>query len=322
MRKIKLILMFCVLWSFSSAQNITTAEYFFDGNDLGFGNNTTLTVTQANENYNVSTSSLSNGFHDLYIRVFDQAANEGAGVWSHYDRTTFYISDFPTGQNVVAARYFIDELDPVILEVDPVNTNITESYSIQLDGLDEGFHSFYIQTQVEDGTWSLYDRQIFYVKDLSDLPSDIVAAEYWINGDPGIGDGEPIDISMSPLTIPIASDFPVGDHSFCIRVQNSNGDWSLYCCATFTVIDPTVGLEESLYNAVEVSPNPFADTITINTTRAMVFESVTVYDITGKQVYNVSDDLRRFDLSHLESGIYILKITTESEQATFKLVKQ
>lgn len=318
MRQITLILMFCALWDFSSAQNITTAEYFFDTNDLGFGNNTPLTVTQANESYTIATTGLSVGFHNLYIRVFDQAANEGAGVWSHYDRSTFYVGDIPSGQNIVALRYRIDDGSEVSgqVPIDPGATTINETFMVSTEGLEEGFYNFYIETQVEDGTWSLYDRQIFYVKDTSDLPSDIVAAEYWIDN----GEGVPFDIATMPLSVIIPSDFPVGDHTICVRVQNSNGDWSLYCCSTFNV--ELLGVNEHLYNETQISPNPFKDNISINISQVLKLDQIEVYDITGKLVYSNSEDIRTIDLGHLQSGVYILKLVANNEQATFRLVKQ
>lgn len=393
MRQLKLVILFCVLWFFSSAQNITTAEYFFDGNDNGLGNNTAIAITQIDESFDVITTGLSNGFHDLYVRVFDQAANEGNGGWSHYDRSTFYSSDFLTGQDIVAARYYIDNNASVMLDVNPMTTHVTESYSLSIGNLDEGFHSFYIetqdsddtwshydraafyvadfpsdqnivaaryffdddvpvsldvnpmsssitesymistvglaegfhsfyvQTQVEDGTWSLYDRQIIYVNDFSDVPADIVAAEYFIDDDPGFGQGEAFDISSNPLIVTTDMTILDGDHSFCIRVQNSNGDWSLYCCATFNV-DSNLSVDQSLYKSTIIYPNPFVDDIQISTTLNHEFKKIIVVDLTGKIVFESTRNLNRISLSNLSKGVYILRLVTNKSEANFKIVKK
>jgi len=395
MRQLKLVILFCVLWFFSSAQNITTAEYFFDGNDNGLGNNTTIAITQIDESFNVITTGLSNGFHDLYVRVFDQAANEGNGGWSHYDRSTFYSSDFLTGQNIVAARYYIDNNASVMLDVNPMTTQITESYSLSIGSLDEGFHSFhieaqdsdgtwsdydraafyvadfpsdqnivaaryffnddvpvsldvdpmsssitesyiistvdleegfhsfYVQTQVEDGTWSHYDRQIIYINDFSDIPDDIVAAEYFIDDDPGFGQGISFDITApNPLLVTTDMNIEEGDHSFCIRVQNSNGDWSLYCCATFNVDEETASTVESLYKSTTIFPNPFENDIQIESTLNHEFEKIIVVDLTGKIVFESSSDLNRIALGTLSKGVYILRLITNKSEANFKIVKK
>lgn len=390
MRTFIIITLSCCFCAFISAQNITSAEYFFDANDNGFGNNNALTVNQPNENYSIPTGSLSNGFHSLYIRVFDQAANEGVGAWSHYDRSTFYLMAYPPEQNIVAARYWIDNGSVVILTVDPVSTSVTEtysiptgslpegfhslhiqtqnaagiwslydrsffyvsafdevqnivaaryffnddaptnltietaapslsqSYSIETTGLEEGFHSFYVQTQGADLTWSLYDRQIIYIKEFD---SEVVSAEYYIDNDLGIGNNIPFSITASPQTISFnTTGLSEGDHLFCVRVLNEDNSWSFSDCEVFTI--GTLGVEDSLYKSVKVIPNPFINSINLDVSRSVVFQNITIFDMTGKEVFKSSDDLRQLDLGYLESGIYILSLATENEKATFKIVKQ
>lgn len=374
-------------------QNITSAEYFFDNNDNGFGNNASLAVSQINQSYTISTAGLSDGFHSLYIRVFDQAANAGSGMWSHYDRSTFYVKSFLTGQNIIAARYFIDNgsatsltISPISISVDqnysiPVNglsegfhslyietqdtdgtwshydrsvfyvssfpqgqnivaaryyfnddaptslvvdaagTTVTQSYSISASELSEGFHSFYIETQLEDGTWSLYDRQIIYVNNFSNMPADIVAAEYFIDEDLGFGMGNSFDFNSTMLSVQTDPGISEGDHLFCVRVQNANGEWSLYDCAIFNV-DSNLGVEDSLYKMITVSPNPFKNSINIEVKKQLEFKKIEVIDFTGKKVYHSNQNLRRINLDNLESGTYILRLRTETETGTFKIIKQ
>lgn len=394
MKKFIVLILCYVSVSLISAQNITSAEYYFDANDNGFGSNTALTISQPNESYNISIAGLSDGFHDMYIRVFDQASNGGVGAWSHYDRTTFYISSFPTGQNIVAARYYIDNGSVTNLNVDPTAILINESYLISIGSLSEGFHNFYIQTQSDDGTWShydrstfyvsafpsdqdivaaryffnndtpinltidtaspmisqsysiattglgqgfhdfyiqtqaadgiwsLYDRQTIYINELDGMPSDVVAAEYYIDEDLGIGNNTPFSITMPTQMISFnTTGLSEGDHLFCIRVQNADSSWSLYDCDIFT-IDANLGTEDSLYKSVKVQPNPFVNTINIEVSRSIVFNEISIYDITGKKVYTTTNDLRKINLDNLEAGTYILSLLTETKKATFKIIKQ
>lgn len=394
MRKFIVLILCYVSVSFISAQNITSAEYYFDANDNGFGSNNALTVSQPNESYTISTAGLSDGFHDMYIRVFDQAANGGAGAWSHYDRSTFYIASFPTGQNIVAARYYIDNGSVINLNVDPTATAINETYSISIGSLSDGFHSLYIQTQGDDGTWShydrstfyvsafpegqniiaaryffnddipidltidiaapmitqsysiattglsqgfhdfyiqtqavdltwsLYDRQTIYINELDDMPSDVVSAEYFIDEDLGFGNNIPFSITTPTQMISFnTTNLPEGDHLFCIRVQNADGAWSLYDCEIFT-IDSSLGISNSLYKSIQVNPNPFTSTINLDVARSLVFRKISIYDLTGKEVYTTTNDLRKIDLDNLEGGTYILSIQTATEKATFKIIKQ
>ena len=52
----------------------------------------------------LSIAGLSDGFHDMYIRVFDQAANNGLGAWSHYDKSTFYVKSFGMNMRTKLAK--------------------------------------------------------------------------------------------------------------------------------------------------------------------------------------------------------------------------
>lgn len=301
------------------AQNITTAEYYFNGDTA---NSTSISINQANESFTVATTGLSDGFHDFYIRVFDQAANDGAGAWSHYDRSTFYVASLPSGQNIVAARYWFDEGTTLFdLDIDPMNPSVSESYAIDIGDLEEGFHSFYIQTQIADGTWSHYDRQIIYVKDFNDMPSDIVAAEYFIDEDPGFGNGEAFDFSINAFTVETDNTILEGDHLLCVRVQNADGEWSLYCCAPFNV-DETASIEESLYQSTKVFPNPFVDDIQITTQFENEIEKAVIFDMTGKVVYKKENQLDKLSLGNLQQGTYFLKLTSNAQEAIFKIVKK
>ena len=381
--------------SFISAQNITTAEYYFDDNDDGFGLNDSFAITSLSQSESLDISGLSDGFHDLHIRVFDVDGNEGAGAWSHYDRATFYIGSFLTGQNITDARYRIDNGTNNSLSIGTSGTSISESYQIGIGslslgfhslyvetqdsdgswshydkvtffvsafpsgqdiiayryrvddgstisgsetlnpgaplitesftvpvtGLSEGFHSFYIETQVADGTWSLYDRQIFYVNNLSNTPANIVAAEYFIDQDPGFGMGTSFDPSIIPFLAVTDMNIAEGDHLFCIRVQNMESTWSLYSCAVFNV-DSTLSTDQSLFKSVSVLTNPFKNVIDLELSRQEEFEFISVFDLTGKTVFQTSENLRQLNLSHLETGTYILSIQTKTEKASFKIIKK
>ncbi|WP_299367655.1 T9SS type A sorting domain-containing protein [Winogradskyella sp.] len=379
--------------SFVGAQNITTAEYYFNDEDLGFGLNNSFAISTASHTQSIDISGLSDGFNDIHIRVFDVDGNDGAGAWSHYDRATFYIanfatgqtivdmryrinngdninlgidmpamsvnqsysipvpslsegfyslyietqdsdgtwshydrvvffiSEFPTGQDIVDVRYRIDNDDYINLGVDMPATSISQSYSISVSSLSEGFHSLYVETQAADGTWSLYDRQVFFINNFSDMPSDVTEAEYFIDEDPGFGMGTSFDPSVMPLIATTEMNITPGDHLLCVRVRNADEEWSLYCCATFNV-DPTASVDESLYESVAVNPNPFQNALVIEVSRQVEFNEIKIFDLTGKTVYTSQENLRQLNLNHLEAGTYILSLQTETEKATFKIIKQ
>lgn len=307
-----------------SGQSITSAEYFFDS-DPGVGGGTILAVNansgQLTQTYSINVSGLTDGFHDLYIRTFNISSN-----WSLYDRSTFYISSINSGQNIINAEYFFNTDTGVgtgtDLDVDPETSTISQQFAIPTTGLSEGFHSLYIRTQVADGTWSLYDRQIIYIKDFNNVPSAVTDGEYFIDSDPGVGSGVPISITGSPQVINFdTTGLSNGDHLFCIRVQNTEGIWSFLDCGLFN-IDNSLSNDDSLYDSVKLSPTPFKTELRIDYETSTVFQKIKVYDMIGKEVFTSSDNLRVLNLANLDGGTYILLLETENQKASYKIIKE
>lgn len=240
MRKIILLLfMLSLLWK-ADAQQIITAEYFFD-QDPGAGNGTALTITSADTAQfigNIPTTGLSNGFHVLYVR-----AKNAAGKWSLYEKRSFYIQPIRSAaQNNVAAEYFIDQ-DPGVgngtpLTVSPADT-LTFSGTISTVGLSNGFHVLCIRAKNADGKWSLYERRAFFVQPAAVAVQSNVEAEYFIDQDPGSGNGTPFTV-LSGDTISLSTNITTsslgeGFHKLAIRTKDSNGKWGLYETRTFAV---------------------------------------------------------------------------------------
>ncbi len=73
-------------------------------------------------------------------------------------------------------------------------------------------------------------------------------------------------------------------------------------------------------NAIIVYPNPATTTLTIsgNITNA----AVQVFDISGKLLLKIIPDANQLDISHLCSGMYFLKLTTNEGSVVRKFVKQ
>jgi hypothetical protein len=262
MRKLVLI---CLLLfgGWVTAQSIGAAEYFIDGPDPGVGNATALTVNgnsgQLTQEFTIPTSGLAEGFHSLYLRT-----QVSGGEWSLYDRTVFFIAAVSdVSQSVALAEYFFDS-DPGVGNGTSLglNTNtgqLTQTFAIPTTGLSEGFHSIYIRTQNADGSWSLYDRTVFYIGAFADENEPISAVEYFFDGpDPGVGNGTQItlDENTGQLTQSLAiptDGLAAGPHTVYLRVRTESGMWSLYDSATFTIdpdtIDNTVTVVDNLLTA-------------------------------------------------------------------------
>ena len=221
--------------------NITSAEYFFD-TDPGFGNATTATVAAGQTvtfNFSGNISSLTNGLHNLFVRTKD--AN---GKWSLSVPQLFYkeaILNNPV-PNITSAEYFFDT-DPgfgnAITAAVTAGQNVNFNFTGSIGTLSNGLHYLYVRTRDVNGKWSLSIPQLFYKEPVINIPvPNIVAAEYYVDSDPGFGSGTAFTVSPQGQTIIQNFNFAGtsltrGLHRLYIRVKDANGKWSLTSTALF-----------------------------------------------------------------------------------------
>lgn len=215
-------------------QPMVQAEYFFD-TDPGLGNATAITITQGIDSSTiasaVSTTGLTPGYHVLFIRTRDNK-----GFWSLYQPREFFIH-----MPLVAAEYFFDT-DPgtgngISLAVTPgIDSTIINS-TISTTGVGSGNHVLFVRTKDQNGKWSLYQPREFNVKSL------IMASEYFIDTDPGVGNGIPMPVgtpsdSVTFNGVVTTGALPFGNHFLFVRTKDQKGVWSLYEPQQFTTGSP------------------------------------------------------------------------------------
>jgi gliding motility-associated-like protein len=234
---------FYITSSTSNVPNLTAAEYFFD-TDPGQGNGTSIPITPgatANFVASIPTSSLTPGFHFVAIRT------KGLdGRWGIFESRGFYITSSTTdASNISKAEYFFDT-DPgqgngIPISITPgAISNFT--VSLPSTGLTPGFHFLAIRTQGADGRWGIFESRGFYFSPIADASTDIVAAEYYIDGvDPGEGNGSPLTVLTPAPTINQNFDItlnavPSGARTLNIRAKDSKGIWSQVATQPFSVL--------------------------------------------------------------------------------------
>ena len=154
---------------------IVAAEYFFD-TDPGTDGATPISITPGfnlNESISISTGSLSDGIHTLYIRTKDEDDR-----WSLYYKYNFLVHTFtsPTPVAINKAEYFFDE-DPgtdagYALDI-TAGFTLNEAIAIPSAGLSEGFHFLHIRTRDVNGVWSLYEAMQFEVTPALDIEDNL-----------------------------------------------------------------------------------------------------------------------------------------------------
>jgi beta-glucanase (GH16 family) len=84
------------------------------------------------------------------------------------------------------------------------------------------------------------------------------------------------------------------------------------------VYQNNLSVDDAFANTFIVSPNPTSDYIKISTEKDM--DAVELYDILGKVIVRKEEDLKRLDVTNLNSGIYVLKIYWANQFTTKRII--
>lgn len=111
---------------------------------------------------------------------------------------------------------------------------------------------------------------------------------------------------------------PVTFRFYAYNAEGNGGNFSIDD-VVFTGVTSTLGINQNQIAGLNVYPNPVTNgTLFINTT-ANTEKAVTIFDVLGKQVINTKAT-NEVNVSKLNAGVYIVKITEEGKTATRKLV--
>ena len=212
-----------------AAANVNKLEYFVD-TDPGFGSAADISITAGSNITNVAIpvdiSALSKGFHTIYLRSRDDA-----GSWSLTNRWVF-VKDI-AAVNTNKFEYFIDT-DPGFgnasdVPVTPGNNIANLVIPVDITALSKGFHTIYLRSKDDAGTWSITNRWMF-VKELA--AANVNKAEYFVDTDPGFGNATDVPVTaganIANVAIPIdISSLSMGVHNIYLRTKDLNGTWSL-----------------------------------------------------------------------------------------------
>jgi len=112
----------------------------------------------------------------------------------------------------------------------------------------------------------------------------------------------------------------IGNQTYSVTVTADNG-----CTGEDAVVveySMCVGIDESANsNTVSLFPNPASDVVSLTSIGENI-SKVQIFDLTGKMIYTNSPASDRLDVntSQFASGTYIVKVITNNESATLRLV--
>ncbi len=183
--------------------NVTAGEFYVD-EDPGFGKATNIPVTAGtditNAGFTFEVTGLAVGFHNLYVRFKDVG-----GKWSSSHVRNFYKEEVVIGNgatsNITAGEFFMDA-DPGFgkgnaISVAPGATAST-NFTIDITSLTAGFHNLHMRFKDATGKWSLASIRNFYKEQIlsgNTTVANITKGEYFIDSDPGYGQGINIPFS-------------------------------------------------------------------------------------------------------------------------------
>jgi hypothetical protein len=307
MKKIILLLvLYCTANVLQAQNNITAAEFFVD-TDPGAGSATPITVTTpgstVNFTANIPTTLLANGFHFAAIRT-----RTDNGKWSLLEARGFYISTATSNVTDISAAEFFVDTDPGVGNGTPVTItsgpNPTFVATVPTTSLSAGFHFVAIRTKDLNNKWSLFEARGFYISASTTNVPNISAAEFFVDTDPGVGNGTAVTITPGPnptfvATVPTTSLTP-GFHFAAIRIRDASGKWGLFenrgfYISTSTTNVPNISAAEFFVDsdpgvgngtAVTITPGPnpiFVATVpTTSLTTGFHFAAIRTRDASGK----------------------------------------
>ncbi|WP_418603294.1 glycosyl hydrolase family 18 protein [Hwangdonia sp.] len=89
-----------------------------------------------------------------------------------------------------------------------------------------------------------------------------------------------------------------------------------------TKFGATASLSDVYSGEIKIYPNPTSDFVHISNNKSIIGVKMEMFSILGASVLKVSKDSKTINMSHLENGMYFLKIEDENgKQATLKIVK-
>ena len=82
-----------------------------------------------------------------------------------------------------------------------------------------------------------------------------------------------------------------------------------------------LGVNEFSNESITIYPNPVSNIVTINNTSTIQIETIKIYDVLGRRIFQEDGNLNTIDVSYLKSGLLFIMIETAEGVLTKKVLK-
>lgn len=228
------------------------------------------------------------------------------------------ISNINFYPNVVYSADIDNDGDMDVFSASPADNEL--AWFENLDGLGN-FGSKNIITNILNNAWTVFVEDLDNDGDMDVLSTytDPFGGEIvWFENLDGQGSFGSKNIISTEVQFPrdvYAADI---DHDGDMDVLSaSQNDDKIAWYENMTII----GIEENQLTNLNIYPNPTKGLVFINSKTETII-SITVFDVLGKKVLQLNGNIQQVDISNLQSGIYFLRITTDSGSLVQKIIKE
>ena len=190
---ITILALLCIFTCSLSAQ--TRAEYWLDA-DPGRGNATAFNVNAEAASVDIPTDALSYGWHIAGIRVQQSR-------WSQTYTHRFYKAAPKAEPGVLSGAEYWVNTDPGQGQATavPFTAGQTDfAVDFLTEGLEPGFHIAGLRVRYGK-SWSQTYTHRFFIAAPAPAATELTAAEYWIDSDPGRGEALPLAVTAGQSEI-------------------------------------------------------------------------------------------------------------------------
>ena len=146
----------------------------------------------------------------------------------------------------------------------------------------------------------------------------------------GTGEATADDNCTDPVTIttqdPAAGSL-ITDGTYTVTITGEDESGNVGTCTFELTVESVLGIESNeLNNAISMYPNPAQDQVTISNSSNIQLETAVIYDLNGKMLNQIDlstmQGEQMINISDLATGVYVVKLTSDTSSAVKRLVKK